>query len=113
MMVVVGTTQNCGLLLGFTQYFSSARQATAAPGSPGDLLRVAFSGLCVVLYANWIKNETHFFFVGYLPYICPVASGKLGELRNSFSIINWEMLLMSTISRYDCPRRGGGCCGEV
>lgn len=61
-VVVVATTQNCGLLLGFTQYFSSARQATAAPGSPGDLLRVAFSGLCVVLYANWIKNETHFFF---------------------------------------------------
>jgi len=52
--------------MGFTQYFSSARKATAAQRSLGDLLRVAFSGLCVISYANWIKNESHF----TIPYLC-------------------------------------------
>lgn len=46
--------------------FSSARKATAAHRSLGDLLRVAFSGLCVISYANWIKNESHF----TIPYLC-------------------------------------------
>lgn len=46
--------------------------------SPGDLLRVAFSGLCVVLYANWIKNVTHF--PKSTIHICPVASSKLASI---------------------------------
>lgn len=70
--------------------------------SPGDLLRVAFSGLCVVLYANWIKNVTHFPKLPYLSSCVKQISKHLigmkiirGEKKPFCSIINWEMLLMS------------------
>lgn len=57
--------------------------------SPGDLLRVAFSGLCVVLYANWIKNVTHFQNLPYLSScVNQISKHLIGMkiiLRNSFS----------------------------
>lgn len=105
--------------------------------SPGDLLRVAFSGLCVVLYANWIKNVTHIpeIYNTYLSSCVKQISKHLigmkiirRERRRAAkqfcSIINWEMLLMSNNFHCAFPdsivaagsrqgrREGGGVWGK-